>query len=131
MLNAHSYLKQNSSNKTVYEAKRKRLAEIVKAPDEIEDGDTDSELSLYIMSSDGTKKYSVNIGYKDDNVHFECSCGDQFGLKQKRNCCRHIGSAIMKINKSFMDNLLKTDKPQVVNTDVIVQIVSLLEKFEI
>ena len=131
MLSATKYLKEKSSGKATYEAKRKRVEEIVKNTTEIEDAELDTQLTLYVKSSDGKKKYAVNIGYQENNIHFECSCGEQFGLKAKRNSCCHIGTAVMKMNKAFMDNILQNGKGKVVDSEVLSQIVTLLEKFEI
>jgi len=89
-----------------------------------------NKLTIYVRSSDGKKKYHVNICYTQQGIIFECNCGDQFGIKEKRNHCKHVATAIVQMNKTFLDSHIKGDKIQAVDKNAICQIVDLLEKFD-
>ena len=134
IFNANKFLNEEIKDPDVRRAKRKRLRDIVKAAEETQIDDVEElhhQLNLKIRSSDGKKQYLVSIGYNKKGIQFKCNCGDQFGLKEKRNSCRHVATAILQMNKAFLNNHLIGEKPQVVDTTTLSEIVSLLEKFKL
>ena len=133
-MNVNKYLAEKFPDEDVRRGKRKRIDTIMKKTTKLDDLDEEdnSYMTLKVRSSDGKKKYSVNIGYRQNKgVYFECSCGDQFGLSGKRNSCRHVATAVLQMNKTFLDNHVKDGKAQSLDPNTLAQIVSLLEKFDI
>jgi hypothetical protein len=54
-----------------------------------------------IHSENSKKKYKLYLISGDNNgIHFECDCGEQFGIGRRRNC-KHIGTMIHKCTNSF------------------------------
>lgn len=134
ILNTTKFLNDNIEDPEERQAKRKRLRNTMKAAEETEIDDVEKQhpqLTLKIRSSDRTKQYLVSIGYNKDGIQYQCNCGDQFGLKDKRNSCRHIATAVLQMNKAFLNNHLIGEKPQAVDTGTLSEIVALLEKFKI
>ena len=86
---------------------------------------------LKIRSSDGKKSYSVSIEYGQNGLAYECNCGDQFSLTAKRTACRHVATAVLQLNKVFLNNHVKGGKVQAVDQSTLSEIVSLLEKFQL
>ena len=133
-INPQIYLKEQITDKAEYNKKRQRVEKTFKETTKVimpAESVAASCLVVNVQSSDKTKQYPVNIKYDAKGITFECSCGDQFGMKEKRNSCKHIATAILEMNKCFLDNHIVDGKIKTINKDTISEIVSLLEKFEL
>ena len=54
-----------------------------------------------IHSSNSKKQYRMYLINEDNTgIHFECDCGEQFGIGRRRNC-KHIGTIIHKCTTTF------------------------------
>ena len=133
-INPKILLLDSISDKEDYNKKRKRVEKSFKETTKViipeEDVDP-SALTLQVQSTDKTKQYPVKIKYDANGITFECSCGDQFGMKEKRNNCKHVATAVLEMNKAFLDAHVADGKIKTINKDTISEIVSLLEKFDL
>ena len=59
-------------------------------------------VSFLVASSSSDKQYIVTLKNSSDGVHFECNCGDQWGINPRRNNCKHVGGVVGTIMKSFV-----------------------------
>jgi len=133
-LNPQIYLKDKIADKEILDKKRRRVEKSFKETTKVvvpDDSIVASCLTLRVESTDKTKQYPVQIKYDAKGITFECSCGDQFGLTEKRNNCKHVATAILEMNKSFLDNHVVEGKIKTINKTTISEIVSLLEKFDL
>jgi len=55
-------------------------------------------------STDDTKSYEVKIYNMEEGIKLECDCGDQWGIKNKRNNCKHLGAVVSSILKQYICN---------------------------
>lgn len=69
----------------------------------------DNEICFDVISStDKNKKYIVKI-FNNNGINMECNCGDQWGIKPRRNNCKHIGGIIGNIVKEYVLNNTKKE----------------------
>ena len=121
-------------DKVAYNKKRQRVEKTLKETTKVILPDDDvetSSLTLNVQSSDKKKSYPVEIKYDAKGITFECSCGDQFGMQEKRNSCKHVATAVLEMNKAFLDNHVVGGKIKTLNKDTMAEIVALLEKFDL
>ncbi len=133
-INPKILLLEGLVDKEEYNKKRKRAEKSFKETTKVvlpeEDVDP-SCLTLQVQSTDKTKQYPVKVKYDVNGISYECSCGDQFGMKQKRNNCKHVATAVLEMNKAFLDSHVVEGKMKTINQDTISEIVALLEKFQL
>ena len=66
--------------------------------------------------------YQINLSNTLQGVNFECSCGDQWNINPKRNNCKHIGSMLATLIRTYVQNHITTKDD--INMD------DLLDKFK-
>jgi hypothetical protein len=133
-INPNIYLQEQIEGKLENKKKRQRVEKSLQETTKVllpADNVPASSMTLQVQSSDKTKSYPVTIHYDAQGIRFECSCGDQFGMTEKRNNCKHVATAILDMNRSFVDTHVSGGKIKPMNKDTVSEIISLLEKFEI
>lgn len=133
-VNPKIFVIEKTTTDAAFEKKRRRVEKTFKDTTKVlvpNESVATSCLTLNVQSSDKTNQYPVNIKYDSKGITFECSCGDQFGMSERRNTCKHVATAILEMNKCFLDNHVVDGKIKTINKDTISEIVNLLEQFDL